>query len=116
MESPLPTRGTDRQSLQALHPTAGARRTGERNTARRVECITISSRIAARGIQSFMNEAPLQVLGRADTPAPASEVAGGKSEQKFVMDALVSGDGESRRIAAFGCDIYAISTPLVGEA
>jgi short subunit dehydrogenase-like uncharacterized protein len=139
-------------ALDYWHPTAGTRRTGERNTARRVivsagrlaplptsaapanwrfpkpfgdlpvtavplsEIITISSHIAAGRIESFMNKAPLQDLGRADTPAPANVVAGGKSDQQFVMDAIASGDGVSRRIAAFGRDIYAVSAPLVVEA
>lgn len=32
------------------------------------------------------------------------------------MDVVASGDGTSRRIAAFGTDIYAVSAPLVVEA
>jgi hypothetical protein len=32
------------------------------------------------------------------------------------MDVYASGDGLSKRIAAFGCDIYAVSAPLVVEA
>lgn len=139
-------------ALDYWHPTAGTRRTGERNTARRVivsdgrlaplpapsakghwrfpspfgdlavtgvplsEIITISRHIAAKRVESFMNLAPLQDLGRADTPPPTSVEASGKSAQNFVMDAIASGDGISRRIAAFGRDIYAVSAPLVVEA
>jgi hypothetical protein len=32
------------------------------------------------------------------------------------MDVFASGDGQSRRIAAFGRDIYAVTAPLVVEA
>jgi short subunit dehydrogenase-like uncharacterized protein len=139
-------------ALDHWHPTAGTRRTGERNTARRVivsggrlaplpsppeggrwrfplpfgdlpvtgvplsEIITISRHIAANRIESFMNEAPLQDLRRADTPPPASVEASGRSTQTFVMDVFASGEGLSRRIAAFGRDIYAVSAPLVVEA
>jgi short subunit dehydrogenase-like uncharacterized protein len=139
-------------ALDYWHPTPGTRRTGERNTARRVivsggrlaplssptspgrwrfpppfgeqpvtsvplsEIITISRHINAKRIESFMNEAPLQDLSRADTPPPTSEDASGKSTQQFVMDVTVSGDGISRRIAAFGRDIYAVTAPLVVEA
>jgi short subunit dehydrogenase-like uncharacterized protein len=139
-------------ALDFWHPTAGTRRTGERNTARRVivaegrlaplpapsagrhwrfplpfgdlavtgvplsEIITISRHIAAKRIESFMNEAPLQNLSSADTPPPTSVEASGRSAQNFVMDAIASGNGTSRRIAAFGRDIYAVTAPLVVEA
>jgi hypothetical protein len=80
------------------------------------EIITISKHVAAGRIESFMNEAPLQDLRRVDTPPPTSVEASGKSTQTFVMDVFASGDGLSRRIAAFGQDIYAVSAPLVVEA
>ncbi len=139
-------------ALDYWHPTAGTRRTGERNTARRVilsgghltplaspapqghwrfpppfgdqpvtgvplsEIITISRHITANRIESFMNEAPLQDLSRADTPPPTSVEASGRSTQRFVMDVVASGDGISKRIAASGRDIYAVTAPLVVEA
>jgi short subunit dehydrogenase-like uncharacterized protein len=139
-------------ALDYWHPTAGTRRTGERNTARRVivsggrlvplptpatrgrwqfplpfgdlpvasvplsEIITISRHIAASRVESFMNEAPLEDLRGADTPPPTSAEASGRSTQTFVMDVFASGEGLSRRLAAFGCDIYAVSAPLVVEA
>jgi hypothetical protein len=139
-------------ALDYWHPTAGTRRTGERNTARRVvvsggrltplpaaaargrwrfplpfgylsvasvplsEIITISRHIAANRIESYMNEAPLNDLRRASTPPPTSVEPCGRSNQTFVMDVYVSGDGLSRRIAASGHDIYAVSAPLVVEA
>lgn len=139
-------------ALDYWHPTAGTRRTGERNTARRVivsggrlaplpspatrsrwqfpvpfgdlpvvsvplsEIITISKHIAASRVESFMNEAPLEDLRRADTPAPTSAETSGISTQTFVMDVFATGGGVSRRLAAFGQDIYAVSAPLVVEA
>jgi short subunit dehydrogenase-like uncharacterized protein len=139
-------------ALDHWHPTAGTRRTGERNTARRVivsegrlaplaaspsggrwrfpepfgelpvasvplsEIITISKHIAATRIESFLNEAPLQDLAKADIPPPTPVEASGKSSQTFVMDVSVTANGESKRIAAFGRDIYAVSAPLVVEA
>lgn len=139
-------------ALNYWHPTLGTRRTGERNTARRVvvsggrlvplpstpagarwrfplpfgelpvtgvplsEIITISRHIAATRIESFMNEAPLRDLGKADTPPPTSSDASGRSSQSFVMDVYASGDGQSRQIAAFGRDIYAVTAPIIVEA
>jgi short subunit dehydrogenase-like uncharacterized protein len=139
-------------ALDHWHPTVGTRRTGERNTARRVivsgghlvpvsvpgtrtlwqfaepfghlpvvtvplsEIFVISKHIAARRIESFMNEAPLRDLKSTTTPPPTSTDTGGRSSQRFVVDVVASGDGISRRIAASGCDIYAVSAPLVAEA
>jgi hypothetical protein len=111
-------------ALDYWHPTAGTRRTGERNTARRVivssvplsEIITISKHITATRIESFLNEAPLQDLEKAETPPPTSVEASGRSSQTFVVDVSVTVDGVLKRIAAFGRDIYAVSAPLVVEA
>ncbi len=139
-------------ALDYWHPTAGTRRTGERNTARRLivsgghlaplptpaprgrwqfpqpfgdlpvasvplsEIITISRHIVAGRVESFMNEAPLKDLGRTDTPPPTSADERGRSTQSYVMDVFASGEGQSRRLAAFGRDIYAASAPLVVEA
>lgn len=80
------------------------------------EIITISRHIAARRVESFMNDAPLEDLRRADTPPPASTDARGRSTQTFVVDVFASGEGQTRRRAAFGRDIYAVSAPLVVEA
>jgi short subunit dehydrogenase-like uncharacterized protein len=139
-------------ALDYWHPTAGTRRTGERNTARRLivsgghlvplptpaargrwqfpqpfgdlpvasvplsEIIMISRHVAASRVESFMNEAPLKDLGRTDTPPPTSADERGRSTQSYVMDVFASGEGQSRRLAAFGRDIYAASAPLVVEA
>lgn len=139
-------------ALDSWHPTLGTRRTGDRNTARRVivangrlsplpspgprgqwrfpqpfgelpvssvplsEVITISRHVKANQIESFMNEAPLADLNNAKTPSPTSVDGSGKSPQTFVMDVFASGDGQSRRLAASGRDIYAISAPLIVEA
>jgi short subunit dehydrogenase-like uncharacterized protein len=139
-------------ALDSWHPTAGTRRTGERNTARRLfvaegrltplpsaaageqwhfpqpfgdlpvarvplsEIITISKHIPANRIESFMNETPLQDLSREDTPPPIASDAHGRSSQAFAMDVYAKGDGQSKRIAAYGRDIYAVSGPLVVEA
>ncbi len=80
------------------------------------EIITISRHIPASRIESFMNEAPLNDLRKDDTPPPTSVDSSGRSNQRFVMDVYASGGGLSRRIAASGQDIYAVTAPLVVEA
>jgi hypothetical protein len=80
------------------------------------EIITISRHIPAARIESYMNEAPLRDLGNPEAPPPVSCGESGKSEQAFVMDVFVTGDGQARRASAHGRDIYAVSAPLVVEA
>lgn len=139
-------------ALDHWHPTVGTRRTGERNTARRLmvsqgrltpvaspaprgrwrfpepfgelavtatplsEIVTIARHIPAATIESYMSDVPLKDLARPDTPPPAP----GRSQQQLVMDVVVSGQegnqGQVRRCAASGCDIYGISALLAVEA
>jgi short subunit dehydrogenase-like uncharacterized protein len=80
------------------------------------EIITISRHIAARGVASFMNVAPLKDLGDAATPPPKAIDSSGRSSQRFVMETVATCDGERRSIAASGQDIYAVSAPLAVEA
>jgi hypothetical protein len=80
------------------------------------EIINISKHIPATRIESFMNEAPLQDLNRADTPPPLASEPNGRSSQAFAMDVYAKGDGLTKRIAAFGHDIYGVSGPIVVEA
>jgi hypothetical protein len=80
------------------------------------EIVTIARHVRAERIDSFMNRAPLDDLNRATTPPPVAADASGKSSQEFVMEAIVTAAGASRRMAAFGRDIYASSAPMVVEA
>jgi len=88
-----------------------------RRVAHRVPTESISPKdVGQSRVESFMNEAPLEDLRKADSPPPTSARTSGRSTQTFVMDVFASGEGRSRRLAAFGCDIYAVSAPLVVEA
>jgi short subunit dehydrogenase-like uncharacterized protein len=80
------------------------------------EIITISRHIPVSRVESFMNEAPLNDLRRADTPPPTTKEPNGRSNQQFVMDVYASCGGRRRRISASGHDIYAVTAPLVVEA
>ncbi|GAB7192575.1 hypothetical protein NUM3379_32840 [Kineococcus sp. NUM-3379] len=55
-------------------------------------------------------------LARADTPPPEPVDALGRSDQLFVVDAVVRSGGVERRATAHGQDIYAVTAPLVVEA
>jgi hypothetical protein len=80
------------------------------------ETITIAHHLKAAQIASWMNLAPLRDLRDAATPAPVAVDASGRSAQRFALDVIVTRHGATRRAIAQGCDIYAITAPLVVEA
>lgn len=80
------------------------------------EIATISRHIRSAQVDSYMNLAPLRDLRDPATPAPTASDALGRSEQRFVLDAVVRKDGRTRRASAHGRDIYAITAPLIVEA
>lgn len=51
-----------------------------------------------------------------DTPAPTATDKTGRSDQTFLVDAVVRAGGAERRATAGGQDIYAVTAPLVAEA
>ena len=79
------------------------------------EIITISRHLHAGEVRSFMNLAPLNDLGKDDTPSPKLS-EDGRSEQVFLVDVIVRNGGKTRRAFATGRDIYAVTAPLVVEA
>lgn len=139
-------------ALEYWHPTNGTRRTGDRNTARRLvvkdgqlrpmprspqyrdwvfpepfgmqkvvavplaEIVAIHRHISARTVCSYMNLAPLRDLEDPCTPAPTATGPSGRSWQRFVVDVHGTSGEERTRITASGCDIYAITAPIVVEA
>lgn len=80
------------------------------------EIVTISRHIAARDVCSYMNSAPLRDLDDPRTPPPTASGPSGRSSQRFVMDVHALAGGLRTRIAATGCDIYAVTAPIVVEA
>lgn len=138
-------------ALDYWHPTEGTRRTGDRNTARRLvvaggrlvpmarpaavrewtfpepfgmqevvavplsEIVTINRHLAVRNLCSYMNSAPLRDLEDPRTPPPTASDPSGQSSQRFVMDVRAGLDHQNR-IAVTGCDIYAVTAPIVVEA
>jgi hypothetical protein len=60
-------------------------------------------------------EAARDIAG-ADTPPPVPADASGRSDQTFVVDAVVRAAGTERRTTVRGRDIYAVTAPLVVAA
>jgi hypothetical protein len=80
------------------------------------ETITISRHLRVGELHSYMNLAPLTDLRDPTTPAPVASDASGQSSQQFAMEIIAERGRETRRIAATGRDIYAVTAPLVVEA
>lgn len=80
------------------------------------EIVTLASHLEADAITPWMNLEPLQDLRDGATPPPRPTDDIGRSEQRFVMDVVVSAGGERRRATAAGRDIYHVSAPIVVEA
>lgn len=80
------------------------------------EMILLSRHVNARSITSYMNLAPLNDLNDKTTPPPQAAHDDGRSAQRFIVDVVVSSNGQQQRVTATGTDIYAVSAPLVVNA
>jgi NAD(P)-dependent dehydrogenase (short-subunit alcohol dehydrogenase family) len=80
------------------------------------EVILIARHVKTRELHTYLSSNGLRDIDDPATPAPQAADAMGRSSQRFVVDAVISRDGKSRRITARGRDIYAFTAPLVCEA
>lgn len=80
------------------------------------ETITISRHLRIRELHSHINRVALDDVRDPGTPTPVAVDAQGRSSQRFAMEVVVRKGDQSRRAAATGQDIYAITAPLVVEA
>ncbi|WP_121252150.1 hypothetical protein [Nocardioides ferulae] len=64
-------------------------------------------------LRSWLSTAPLADLRDPATPAPTATDERGRSEQRFVVEAVVRRGVEERRLAVSGRDIYAVTAPLL---
>lgn len=80
------------------------------------ETILIARHVRTAELHTWLSSLALRDVRDPKTPEPKAADATGRSSQIFVVEAVASRAGESRRIAARGRDIYAFSAPLVCEA
>jgi short subunit dehydrogenase-like uncharacterized protein len=80
------------------------------------ETILAARHLHVREIRNYINEAPLRDLSDPATPEPIATDDRGRSNQRFVMQAVVRNGDEERHATATGRDIYAITAPIVVEA
>lgn len=79
------------------------------------EAVTIARHLDVGELRSYLNLAPLAELRDASTPGPTASDESGRSDQRFVVDVAVRRGPETRRLAASGRDIYAVTAPIVVE-
>ncbi|MFE5678258.1 saccharopine dehydrogenase NADP-binding domain-containing protein [Streptomyces erythrochromogenes] len=80
------------------------------------DAVTVPTHVAVPEVRTYMTVEAARDLAAEDTPAPEPADALGRSDQTFVVDAVVGSGGVERRATASGRDIYAVTAPLVVEA
>ncbi|MCG0064975.1 saccharopine dehydrogenase NADP-binding domain-containing protein [Streptomyces tricolor] len=80
------------------------------------DVVTVPSHLSIPDVTTYMTVEAVRDVASPDTPAPAPADAQGRSDQTFLVDAVVRSGGAERRAVARGQDIYAVTAPLVVEA
>ncbi|MEU9915965.1 NAD(P)H-binding protein [Streptomyces sp. NPDC051001] len=79
------------------------------------DVVTIPSHLSIPEVSTHMATEAAKELAASDTPAP-TVTDDGRSDQTFLVDAVVRSGGTERRAVARGRDIYAVTAPLAVEA
>ncbi|MGW7427987.1 saccharopine dehydrogenase NADP-binding domain-containing protein [Streptomyces sp. NPDC054861] len=80
------------------------------------DSVTVPRHVDVPEMRTVMSAAAVEDLTSPDTAPPAAVDERGRSDQTFLVEAVVRFDGRERRAVARGRDIYAISAPLAVEA
>lgn len=80
------------------------------------EIVVISRHLRSPEVHSFLNRTALDDLHDPNTPAPRPADGSDRSDQRFVMEAVVRKGNETRRRSVAGHDIYAVTAPLIVKA
>jgi short subunit dehydrogenase-like uncharacterized protein len=78
------------------------------------EIVLIARHVQTSELHTYLSRIALDDIRDSATPPPKPDESG-RSPQRFVVEAIVTRGGESRRAVARGRDIYAFSAPLVCE-
>ncbi|MDQ0582364.1 saccharopine dehydrogenase NADP-binding domain-containing protein [Streptomyces rishiriensis] len=80
------------------------------------DVVTVPSHLSIPVVRTHMTTEAATDLATADTPAPTATDGNGRSDQTFLVEAVVRSGDVERRAVASGRDIYAVSAPLAVEA
>ncbi|MZD05719.1 NAD(P)H-binding protein [Streptomyces sp. SID5785] len=95
------------------HPTGPREVIGEFTMA---DVVTVAHHLSVPDVTTYMTVEAVRDVAAPHTPAPAATDPHGRSDQTFLVDAVVRSGGRERRATARGQDIYAVTAPLVVEA
>jgi hypothetical protein len=80
------------------------------------DVVTVPQHLSIPDVTTYMTAEAVRDIAAPDTPAPTATDKSGRSDQTFLVDAVVRSGGAERRATASGQDIYAVTAPLVAEA
>ncbi|MFF4338532.1 saccharopine dehydrogenase family protein [Kitasatospora sp. NPDC001540] len=80
------------------------------------DVVTVPQHLSIPDVTTYMTADAVRDVAAADTPAPSPADGSGRSDQTFLVEAVVRSGGVERRASASGQDIYAVTAPLVVEA
>ncbi|MES4901111.1 MULTISPECIES: saccharopine dehydrogenase NADP-binding domain-containing protein [unclassified Streptomyces] len=80
------------------------------------DVVTVPSHLSIPEVRTYMSVEAARDLSAPDTPEPTAADERGRSDQTFLVDAVVRSGGAERRAVARGRDIYAVTAPLAVEA
>ncbi|RKE23670.1 trans-acting enoyl reductase family protein [Streptomyces sp. TLI_171] len=80
------------------------------------DVVTVPQHLSIPDVTTYMTAEAVRDVAAPGTPAPTATDGSGRSDQTFLVDAVVRSGGTERRATASGQDIYAVTAPLVVEA
>ncbi|MGY5074561.1 saccharopine dehydrogenase family protein [Streptomyces griseus] len=80
------------------------------------DVVTVPQHLAIPDVTTYMSAEAARDFVSPDTQAPTAADGSGRSDQTFLVDAVVRSGDTERRATASGQDIYAVTAPLVAEA
>ncbi|WP_179890339.1 saccharopine dehydrogenase family protein [Streptomyces sp. st140] len=80
------------------------------------DVVTVPQHLVIPDVTTYMSAEAARDVVSPDTQAPAAADESGRSDQTFLVDAVVRSCDTERRATARGQDIYAVTAPLVAEA
>ncbi|RSS34987.1 saccharopine dehydrogenase [Streptomyces sp. WAC07061] len=80
------------------------------------DVVTVPQHLSIPDVTTYMTVEAVRDIAAPHTPAPTAADRSGRSDQTFLVDAVVRSGGVERRATAGGQDIYAVTAPLVVEA
>src|SRR2546425_7968023 len=80
------------------------------------EIVLISRHVKTTELHNYINKLAVSDATNPATPSPKAADERGRSEQRFVIEVVITSDGKRRRAVVRGRDIYAVTAPLISEA